>query len=326
MDCTNNGKKLKWIINERGARGGFYTGQPIRIAIFGSSTSIDSLLDQHQSWSEQLKKELGSNNVQVDNYARDAAGRKEAKIILDYFLKIGRRYDIILTMVQTKGEGDSEKYAFRYWGNWSLKPGLLKFPNLLRNRAKEQVKTEPRLNSVDRFIHDELFPSPTLSPKVVRTEARRLRLSGQAKLIDKEIIIGSEENAEIRNRTRSVFEAASRVADKVYLLTHPVAYAPDEHPAVAKRWYALKAVDGRTGYYHSNKSIAFAIRGRQEIMKEVAVDMDISIIDLDSFIMPKLCQRYDMFEDTWHFAPAGAEIAARFIAETLRANNPELRK
>jgi len=203
---------------------------------------------------------------------------------------------------------------------------LLKFPNLLRHRAKEQVKTEPRLNFIDRFIHDELFANPVLPPKLGRMELRQLRSSGKVKLVDKEIQIAPEKNAEIRNQTRDVFEAAFKVADKVYFLVQPIAYDPDEHPGVATRWYSMYPVKGRDGYYYSNKSMASVTRAREAIAKEVAVEMGISIIDLDGFIQPKLCQRDDMFEDKWHFSPAGAEIAAKFIAETLRTDNPGLEK
>jgi hypothetical protein len=327
IDCTNNGRKLEWIANERGARGGFYQGQPVRIAVFGSSTSIDSLLDQSETWAEQLRRELGPDIVHLDNYARDGAGGKQAKVIFDHLFEIGRHYDIILVMTQRGGRGGLEKDSLHYWGNWSLAPGFLKFPNLLRRRAKVQVKTEPRLNFVDRFIHDELFPKPSLIPRVNRETKRLLRLSGQLNFVDIENY-GPDPAAivDIRNGIRAVLESANRVADKVYFLLQPVAYSPDEHPGVAKRWYLLRPVKGRDGYFVSNKSVAQRMRKEHAIMNDVAADMGIAVIDLDGFIQSKLSERGDMFEDKWHFSPAGAEIGARFIAETLRSEHSELRQ
>ena len=78
LDCTNQGQRITWSANERGARGDLYHGQTLRIAALGSSTTASSMLDQEQTWPERLKAELGPSRVHVDNYAREGATFREA--------------------------------------------------------------------------------------------------------------------------------------------------------------------------------------------------------------------------------------------------------
>ncbi len=320
--CENQGKMIRWIANENGARGPLYHNQPVRIAVFGTSTSADSMLDQDQSMFEQLRKQLGADIVHVDNYARDGSSNNEAEIIMNYFHDIGRRYDIVLIMVHPLNRKVDEKTAFHYWGQWSSN-GMIKFPTLLRRRVKEQVKTEPRLNRIDRFVHDSwLNTKSQLLAGLSRTDRRAIRT--QATFVDIDRPLSPSKKQRIELSMTTLLEAASRTTDCVYLLLQPVAYDETEHPLVAKRWYALRRIKDRDNAYKSNKSIAESIRNANSAMEDVASRRRIPVIDLDGYMRPMLRHRYDLFEDKWHFAPAGAQIAAAFIAERLRPYVNEL--
>ena len=320
--CENQGKMIRWITNENGARGPLYHNQPVRIAVFGSSTSADSMLDQDQSMSEQLRKQLGADIVHVDNYARDGASNNEAEIIMNYFHDIGRRYDIILIMVHPAHHKVDEETAFHYWGQWSSN-GMIRFPALLRRRVKEQVKTEPRLNRIDRFVHDSWL-NKKAQLKAGLSRAARRAIRAQATFVDFDASLSPRQKQEIELSMTTLLEAASRTNDRVYLLLQPVAYDETEHPLVAKRWYALRHIKDRNNCYCSNKSIAEGLRNANSIMEDVASRRRITVIDLDGYIKPILRHRYDLFEDKWHFAPAGAQVAAAFIAERLRPYVNEL--
>ena len=322
IQCENQGKMIRWTTNENGARGPLYHNQPVRIAVFGSSTIADSMLDQTQSMSEQLRKQLGADIVHVDNYARDGASNKEAEFIMNHSHDIGRRYDIVLIMVHPAYHKVDEETAFHYWGQWSSN-GMIKFPTLLRRRVKEQVKTEPRLNRIDRFVHDSwLNKKLQLKAGLSRTARRAIR--AQAPFVDVDTFLKPQQKQEIELSMTTLLEAASRTTDRVYLLLQPVAYDETEHPLVAKRWYALSGTKNRGNVYKSNKSIAESIRNANSIMEDVASRKCIHVIDLDGYLKPMLRHRYDLFEDKWHFAPAGAQIAAAFIAERLRPYVNEL--
>jgi len=94
QDCTSKDKLITWQANGRGARGDIYHAQPVQIAVLGTSTSIDSLLDQKQCYSQQLKNKLGTDKVHVDNFARDGSGMTQAITILEHFAEKGSKYDV----------------------------------------------------------------------------------------------------------------------------------------------------------------------------------------------------------------------------------------
>jgi hypothetical protein len=68
----------------------------------------------------------------------------------------------------------------------------------------------------------------------------------------------------------------------------------------------------------SNKSFAERTRLANALMADTAVGMGVSVIDLESQIRPMLRARDDLYDDKWHFSPAGSTVAAELIAERIR--------
>ena len=331
IDSTTKGKMLTWISNERGARGNLYHGQPVEIAVLGSSTSVDSLLDQRQSWAQQLEAKMGNQLVHVDNYSRDGANQGDAFHILQEFQKAGRRYDILLLMVRINPVNmwTNEKRevplreTFRYWGNWASGPEPIVFPGLLVRRLKAHAMSEPRLdkllNVVIGMFSGSKKPSkkPSKHPIPLSRSNRELRLSGNVRLIDEPVPFDAEDKKWVVDVTFKILRDAARVADRVYMLTQPIAYDEKEHPGVSNKWFSLSPVKSKEDGYYSNKNIAKHNRKLYTIMAQVARSHGTPVIDLDGHMRPLIRERDDLFDDKWHFAPAGAEVAAEFVARNL---------
>ncbi len=145
---------------------------------------------------------------------------------------------------------------------------------------------------------------------------RKLRKSGKVKLVDVPWF-DEEDRQRFADETLKVLNEAARVADRVYLITQPVAYDADQHPGVPDKWFSLYPVKGEENSYYSNKSIADRIRKLNAIMEQVAHAHGTPVIDLDGHMRPLLRDRDDLFDDHVHFAPAGAEVAAKFVAGKL---------
>ncbi|MHC4386242.1 MAG: hypothetical protein ACYSUG_04550 [Planctomycetota bacterium] len=318
VDWSNYGEPIVWRSNENGARGGLYQGQPVRIAVFGSSTSIDSLLSQDQCWSESLRCSLGESMVHVDNYARDAAGAAEALHILKDLEKKQIHYDVVLIMAmigQSVNIVTTDTTCYHYWSSWSAQ-GPLKFPGILRKRAKKQVQQEPFLNRIDRYVQENW-----LHPDVDRTpirEKRRLRNEGLVQLHDVERKKWTDADIQKREAMISkLLTTAKNVSEHCFVVTQPVAYDQEELPGVSRRWGSLYPIKGTPGCYKNNRSVAEGIRIENTFFAEQAPVYGVDVIDLDRYIRPLLRQRDDLFEDKWHFSPEGCSVAADYIASQI---------
>lgn len=320
MDCTNKGKPLTWMANGRGARGDLFHGQPVEIAVFGSSTSEDALLDHEQTWAQRLKQELGRDLCHVDNFGRDDSYIGEATIILQEFGKTGKHYDIVLLQVigSPTGRKASERTAFHYWGKWPLVRRKLTFRSMLPARIAVQASSEPRLVSAYRLLQTTQRPPRVHPPRNSRAN-RHLRASGQVQLRYRQRPLTDQAKDSVRSEMRRLVEVARVVADHVYVISQPVAYDENAHAGVAQKWFSLYPIPGEQAYY-DNRSVAEWIRAETALITDVARQMGVSVIDLDDHMRPQLATRDDLFDDKWHYAPAGAEVAAKHIASFLRSS------
>lgn len=95
----------------------------MKIAVFGSSTSAGSTLDQSETWPERLKYYLGTDRVHVDNYARDGMEADGIYCLIEHLYTTGVRYDLLFIMTHGMDSiknidanlPENEKKALRYW-------------------------------------------------------------------------------------------------------------------------------------------------------------------------------------------------------------------
>lgn len=332
IDCAEFPGAITWASNERGTRGGLYHGQSLRIATFGSSTTACSLLNQQQTWPEQLKSALGSERTHVDNYARDGATYRETIQILNRLADRGPRYDLVLIMMHlstrdARESGTGDEDAFHYWGQWTTdRATALVWPSLLRKRVSAQLLTEPRTLAVWKSLSD---PFRTHEPETSKFLAiarsnRVLRNEGRVTLIDEDYRFTADEIEGVRSHTREMLNAASRSKARVYLVLQPIAFDEQEVAEVAEKWVSLYEATDQPDAYLSNRSIAWGFREINDMMHAEADALGVPVLDLDSELRPLLRQRGDLFDDKWHFAPSGAAIAGERLAAILREERPEL--
>jgi hypothetical protein len=129
--------------------------------------------------------------------------------------------------------------------------------------------------------------------------------------------LSGEDQRFIQQETRRLIETARTIADHVYLIAQPVAYDEQEIPGVGQNWFDLYPIPGRDAYY-DNRSVAEWIRAETSLMVNTAHEMGVPVIDLDHYMRPLLATRDDLFYDKWHYAPAGARMAAELVAKSLR--------
>jgi lysophospholipase L1-like esterase len=324
IDDTTLGKQITWVSNGRGARGDLYHGQPIEIAVFGSSTSEDYALDQNRSWAQQLKLQLGSKAYHVDNYARNDSYHRDALAILEELARTGKHYDVVLLMVliDRNVRPPTSQTGFHYWAQWARREWDFRFfeaASLLPRRLSAQVQSEDRLRTLREWIEEQFRPPqpPSSHPRRSARSNRVLRAGGKVRLQYASLVPDEEDRKIIREETRRTIETARRVADKVMIITQPMAYDENELPGVAERWYSLYPIEGEDAY-QDNLSVAESLREATDVMVEVAESMGAPVIDLDNYMRPQLRERDDLFFDKWHFSEAGAEVAAGFVARALR--------
>ncbi|MCY4523564.1 MAG: hypothetical protein OXB84_02370 [Halobacteriovoraceae bacterium] len=99
-------------INGRGAIGNPYKGQPFKIAIFGNSTiEINGL-------SFLLEKELGKDNVHVDNFSRNKSWLESTLAHIKKLNSLNYKYDIIIIGYFYENQSIERQYKNHYSSRW----------------------------------------------------------------------------------------------------------------------------------------------------------------------------------------------------------------
>lgn len=324
--CDQQRQDLRWRTNAHGARGELYHGEKTRIAVFGTSTSVDVSLDQPKAWSEVLVRQFPAGSVHVENFARDGASNNEMEILLRHMAELGRHYDVAILMDHWRRapEPPSRKNTFHYSAQWYADSGLLHAPELIYERLNDQYLREPRLVAIKTALSGlwrnstaQAAPVP-VHPFALDTKNRILRNNGTVKLVDVPVEMSPNRKSFITERVSTLVGLAKRIATRVLVMSQPVAYDPHEVPGVGRRWFSLYPVSDNPPTYKSDKSVAEAIRQTNAVALPAARKAGADTLDLDALIRPYLRQRDDLFIDKWHFAPAGSRLAATFIARHLK--------
>jgi lysophospholipase L1-like esterase len=324
VPCQNQGKRLLWMANSAGARGALHSKrEPLKVAVFGSSTSAGSLLDQDETWPEQFRHAFTNRPCQVDNYARGGGTNRETMFLLKDFNESGRMHDIAILMIHSAlppwPESEAAVHAYHYWGGFVPDSGILAIsglPHIFRARVRQEINGRPLLSWLRDQLKGDQSESRTVSWHMTN---RELRNQGLVEFVDVPVDASGETMDPRRQRTRELVRLAKANARLVVWVTQPVAYHPEEHPGVSRRWYSLYPVPG-TNAFMSNKSWAEQLRANNAAMAEVAAEEGVLVVDLDAYLAPFLKDRDDLFDDKWHLAPAGAAMAGAFIAEKIHAH------
>jgi hypothetical protein len=325
IDSANKGKPIVWKANERGARGELYHGEKVQIAVTGSSTSIDTLITQEQTWAEQVRRALGPSAVHLDNFARDGSTSSEAEVIVDRLIADRAHYNALLMMIYLVDETRPDFEAFHYSKDWISSSGPIRFPGILIERMKRQIETEPLLFDIAQKAKKAMSPaSKSNVPDPLSRSNRALRLSGRLKFVDEQRAIPPEKQSKLRAICRRAVDKAGRIADHVFVILQPVAYDENEHPDVSKQWFSLYPSKTVPGAFLSNRTVAEGIRNRNALVKSVVETTGAHLIDLDSYLRAELPHRGDLFDDKWHFAPKGAALAGAHIAKIVKQYLPPL--
>lgn len=327
IDAVTDGegkRTVKWVTNERGARGRPFRGQSHEIAVLGSSTTAGTLLDQQEAWPSRLASWLPC--VHVDNFARDGAIISDAARILDHFAATGARYETVIIMQHGDTGERRLSDAFQFWGQWDSSAAL-QGPELTVKHARLQIAREERLAVVRRWF------SPSTARRRDPNDLRnwKRRQSSNFSFVRESGKLTPGEETQIATRGRELFEVAKRAADRVYFVSQPVAFDESELPAVAARWFSLYPATTVPGAYRDNASVAERIRSETAVLRAEALRNAITVIELDDFMRSMLRKRGDLFLDKWHFSRNGAAVAAQRVAEQLiadgircRAEDPDL--
>ena len=309
---TTAGERLQWIANDKGARGELYHGQRERYAIFGTSTTAGSFLDQEQTWPEQLAKELGPKNVHVDNFAIDGGTGSEAIRTMKKLAGKGLVYDVAFLQFNMVRKAAPKEYSSR-WEAKGMLQSVAQFPAMIT----AQIRREPRLKAILKAIQERMAPP---SRGIVDLGNRDIRNAGNVKFVYE---APDFDKSQLEANLNELIQSAKSIAKRVIVVSQPVAYSDDALPGVTQRWITLRPARDQQGAFLDNQSLVDGIAAIQSEIRKVAEHEQIEFIDLSSPIAPLFSQTTELFDDKWHPAPAGARLIGTTIAKYIQSTPPD---
>jgi len=303
-------RTVTWKTNERGARGSLYRAQPYEIAVFGSSTTAGSLLDQAEAWPSRLA--AAAPCLHVDSYARDGATLSDAIQVLAHLDRAGRRYDAVVIMQHADPKRVELESSLQFWGQWTAS-GVLHGPLLAFRHALLQIAKEKRLASIRAW----LFPRAIDRHDDNDIRNWEYRQSPRVQLVYEPYSMDPEVEKRVTERATELFTTARRVTNAALFVNQPVAFDEAELPEVGRRWYSLYPSRHTPHAYLNNRSIAEQIRYGNRVLESAARAKGVPIVQLDEYIRPLLRVRGDLFVDKWHFSRHGAAITAERVRAEL---------
>lgn len=315
VDALTDGegkRAVTWTANERGARGSLFRDEVRDVAVFGSSTTAGTFLDQPEAWPARVGASLPCTHV--DNYARDGATMSDATRILEYFAAEGKRYEAVIIMQHGDPRNVTLADALQFWGRWHSSSAL-QGPSQAAKHARLQVAKEARLMTIAGWLKPSR--ADRLDPNDLRNWA--YRQTSSLRFVYEPRTLTATEETQIRRRAHELFASARKAADRVSFVTQPIGYDEHELPEVGRRWYSLYPATTVAGAYLDNRSVAEQVRAATAVIVEVARQSGVQVVPLDEHVRPMLRARGDLFLDKWHFSRHGAAVAAQKIAAELSA-------
>ena len=145
---------------------------------------------------------------------------------------------------------------------------------------------------------------------------RAIRNEGNLKFVQEEPDV---DLSQLRTDVGEIISSAQTIADRVIVLSQPLAYSPNALPGVTRRWITLRPARNEEGAYLDNPSIANEIHTIQNEIRQIATACEVEYVDLSPSVAPLLSQTTELFDDKWHPAPAGAQLIGKVVAEYLQS-------
>ena len=322
--------------NSMGASSFMYRGQKKIGAFFGACSFQQKygFLDNAEQFTEELSRHF--DDLLIHNFSRD---EYTCRVISEKLKRINKKFDYIFISNfcldnETWGEKLSKRMDFQRPSN--PKKYITYFFQRIQNKVKDisldfSSKRDSKV-SYSKDISKEIgkqtiieyqgppkpFPKFDKNNRVV---ARWYRNQGKIKLISKFETDSESIYMQKISAARKMFKEAMKYSKKVYFITTPIAFDEREVSGVAERWLVLPDIGMNNNKFVDNASEAFNVRKNlTKAASDVAKQMSIKVIDLDSFLRAQLRVRNDLFYDHSRLTPQGARLAAKFVYNEINAS------
>ncbi len=312
--------------NEDGARGLFYKGQPIRIALFGSSVLAAEDVALDQTWPEIMKKRLGSD-IHVDNFSIGWADRKATVQKMEELRGEGRYYDLVI--VQHVFGKEHSLYAerqFSYSYRWMTPPGTIwRTPVLLKKWWARRLMYDP-------WIFSLAFAKPSSNgydELIRRSENREFvynRAFYQSRYVQERMIYKKVPlDPVIRKRVEIDADIAMTHAKEIskfqVWIPEVTLYAPDMHPEYFKKFLMIEPFWEVEGHYFKDPRVVYeSFTNRRDAAKKVINEKhpEVVVIDYSEYLKPMLKSNPNLYNNEFHLSYVGHEVVAEFMSKELR--------
>lgn len=331
-----SGEDILRAHNGRGARGSIYLGQPIKIAIFGSSITELHYIKQNLTWSEQLKKYLG-NDIHIDVFAV-GTGDKTVEDIMRTLIAQDYHYDIILLqLVLSHAElylSKARLYEQHYSGRF-LAPDHIKshFVWYLK-KWWEQKKSDDIFEVKWSPINFLSSPQTKKISKVIKAPktisySKDIRQSQivKSRLVDLPQSWVDEIHERWlfhKNKADEILSAAHRLGDYVLWGPDGIAYDKDMLESY-KDIYITTLPCNNDQNYVNEKGLAKFTKEREKITRQLFRQRIDGEINWSSFIQKKLSHEPGLYSDEYHLSEKGSLLVGKHMADQLRPFINEIR-
>ena len=321
--------------NSMGASSFMYRGQKKIGAFFGGCSFQQKygFLDNAEQFTEELSRHF--DDLLIHNFSRE---EYTCRVISEKLKRINKKFDYIFISSfclanKTWEKKSSKRMDFQSPSN--PKKYMVDFLQRIHSKVKDisldfSSKRDSEVShskDISKEIGKETVIEYQGPPKPFpkfdknnRVVARLYRNEGKIKLISKLEIDPKPTYMQRMSAARKMFEEAMKYSDKVYFITPQVAYDEKEVSGVAEKWLTLPDI-GTGNKFFDNASEAFNIRENlTKAAADAAKQMDIKVIDLDSFLRAQLRVRNDLFYDHFRLTPEGARLAAKFVYNEITAS------
>jgi hypothetical protein len=302
--------------NEVGAQGAVFKGQPIRVALFGSSIMEQKLVNSEEQWPSLIQKKYPF--VHFDNFG---TAWMNAKNIYEQIVSLKNRnikYDIII--IQKTPYHEHHVGEWSHVGNWSRRfyyfpIGKFYFPSVVLQWLENRSRIEPFLKFFkDRMTSQIEAPKDEIYDLYLRQSEKE-----KGSLSSKHLPMTKNEAREIKQVIRQTVAVAQKLAPHVFWIPERIAYKDDMLPSVENKYICLR----RTEYqkkevvYMNAQAQARNYEVRLELLRDTLENGSVQFLDIFLEINKNLNQTDSLYRDEFHLTKDGNILFAQLIEPKL---------
>ncbi len=312
----------KKSFNGLGAQGDLYLGQPIRIAVFGSSIAYMPNLPMHLTWPQLLKSEWGSDRVQFDNFG---IGWNKAPTLLKQLRALqrrGQKYDLVIMYFSVPRNGrwqQKDVLSMHYSSRWYTESDVTSsFLELTKRWLKRRIEVESNLTLWKAARAFEVYDDQLRQSDEVRSRLVEVKSAG---------FMRSKYLKEIEENIDETLNELKKLSSRILWIPERIAFHPEMKKEVVDKYIIVRrTVDSEPEdpYYEAPASINARFDAVADANLRFLIERNIHTLDLTEVFRKRLSKEDDLFIDEFHLTEKASREAATIIFSEIKNTYPEL--